>query len=178
VVKGNDVAPTVCKLCMYPTLLLPRRLIMVVAAACSVCNKWYCNYRHRYDQQFFGNPASPVMSEQKGILDYIHIHTHTYLCGGEPGLAGSRLKPCLTPSHHVLLRQEKEKKGWRWRKRSEGKVYFMSGNCCRDFEARCPSSRQPVLKTSTKTDPCFSHKRERLLTEGTSMPFMTALRHQ
>ena len=43
--------------------------------------------------------------------------------------------------HHVLLRQEMEEKGWQWRKTSGGKVHSMmhKHNCCRDFEAGCPS---------------------------------------
>jgi len=61
----------------------------------------------------------------------------------------------ITPSHHALLRQ---KKGQQWNKRSGRKVHSMRGNCCRDFEAGCPSCHQPVLKTSTGTHPFFNHR--------------------
>jgi len=45
----------------------------------------------------------------------------------------------------------------------------MRGNCCRDFEARCPFCRQPVLKT--EPHPVFNQ-------EKTLLAFMSAFRHQ
>ena len=75
--------------------------------------------------------------------------------------------------HHVLLRKEK---GRRWRKRSKGKVHSMGDNWCRDFEVRCPSCCQPVLKTSTPLELILSSTTNRLLREGTSLPFTSALR--
>ena len=59
----------------------------------------------------------------------------------------------LTPFHHVL-RQEN---GWRWKKRSEGKVHSTSGNWCTDPEDRW-RCLQSLLKTSIGTHPFFSHQ--------------------
>jgi len=59
---------------------------------------------------------------------------------------------CLTPSHHVLLRQQKGR--W-WRKRSGGKVHSMRGNWCRDFEARCPSFLKPPTDSRGKKRCCI-----------------------
>jgi len=66
------------------------------------------------------------------LLCYLHARLYEYIS-------------YLTPSHHDF-RQER---GRRWRKRSGGKVHSMRGKCCGDFEAGCPSCRQPVQKTST-----------------------------
>jgi len=48
--------------------------------------------------------------------------------------------------------------GWQWRKRSRGRVHSMRCNYCRDFVAKCPSCRQPVIKTSTGPRPIFIHQ--------------------
>ena len=63
---------------------------------------------------------------------------------------------------------------WRWSKRNGRKVHSMKGNWCRNFEARCPSCHQPVLKTSTGTHRFFNHQQTH---KGRDVaPFMSALR--
>ena len=42
--------------------------------------------------------------------------------------------------------------------RVKGKYIPWGGNWCRDFDAKCPSCCQPVLKTSTGTHPFFNHQ--------------------
>jgi len=60
----------------------------------------------------------------------------------------------LTPSHHVVFREEKVQQ---WKKKSRGRVYSMSGNWYRDFVARCPSCYQPVIMISIGPHPFFNH---------------------
>jgi len=74
------------------------------------------------------------------LVDFPHLHT-SY----------------LTPSHHVLLRQEK---GRQWRKRCEEKVHSMRGNWCLSLwpDDVAVTTHQPVLKTSIGTHPFFSHQ--------------------
>jgi len=92
--------------------------------------------------------------------------THTYTHSLTAILAGKRESASfpltfplhtspLTPSHHVLLRQEK---GRQWRKRSGGKVHSMRGNWCRILVAGCPSCHQLVLKSSTGPHPFFNQQ--------------------
>ena len=72
---------------------------------------------------------------------------------GEPGLSSFPLHSPFPPFHHVLLRQAT---GWRWRKRSGGKVH--STRSIWVLTAGCPSCHQPVLKTSTGTHPFFNRQ--------------------
>ena len=80
----------------------------------------------------------------------------------------------LISSHHVLVRQAEEEKRWRWKNGSGGKYI----SWVQRFWSQIPFPSPTSAKDIHPLELILSSAINRLLREGLSLPFITALRWQ